>query len=69
MTAAAPPVRSAGAEEEAAVDGRRPTAPRGGEPDVTPYCYNCGERGEWQKCKLICVNPRCGVRIVLACVD
>ena len=39
------------------------------EPDVTQYCYNCGERGEWQKCKLICLNPRCCVRIVLACVD
>ena len=39
------------------------------EPDVTQHCYNCGERGEWQKCKLICTNPRCGVRIVLACVD
>jgi hypothetical protein len=39
------------------------------EPDVSQYCYNCGERGEWQKCKLICRNPRCGVHIVLACVD
>ncbi len=39
------------------------------EPDVTQYCYNCGERGEWQKCKLLCRNPRCCVHIVLACVD
>jgi hypothetical protein len=39
------------------------------EPDATQHCYNCGERGEWQKCKLICRNPRCGVHIVLACVD
>jgi hypothetical protein len=39
------------------------------EPDVTQHCYNCGERGEWQKCKLICHNPRCAVHIILACVD
>jgi hypothetical protein len=39
------------------------------EPDIGPHCYNCGERGEWQKCKLICRNPRCGVHIILACVD
>lgn len=39
------------------------------EPDVTQHCYSCGERGEWQKCKLICRNPRCSVYIVLACVD
>jgi hypothetical protein len=47
------------------------TAPRrsDGEPDVSQYCYNCGERGESQKCKLICRNPRCGVHIILACVD
>ncbi len=51
------------------MDGR--TAPRReeAEPDVTQHCYNCGERGEWQKCKLICRNPRCGVHIILACVD
>jgi len=42
---------------------------RQAEPDVTQHCYSCGERGEWQKCKLICNNPRCSVRIVLACVD
>ena len=47
------------------------TAPRrsDAEPDVSQYCYNCGERGESQKCKLICRNPRCGVHIILACVD
>ena len=39
------------------------------EPDVGAHCFNCGERGEWQKCKLICRNPRCGVHIILACVD
>lgn len=51
------------------MDGR--TAPRraDAEPDVTQHCYNCGERGEWQKCKLICRNPRCAVYIILACVD
>ena len=49
----------------------QPVAPRrrDAEPDVSQYCYNCGERGEWQKCKLICRNPRCGVHVVLACVD
>ena len=41
----------------------------GAEPDVTAYCPSCGARGEWQKCKLICTNPRCSVRIILACVD
>ncbi len=39
------------------------------EPDVTEYCPNCGARGTWQKCKLICSNLHCGVRIILACVD
>lgn len=39
------------------------------EPDVMQYCPNCGQRGEWQKCKLLCSNPRCSVRIILACVD
>jgi len=39
------------------------------EPDVSQFCYNCDERGEWQKFKLICRNPRCCVHIVLACVD
>ena len=37
--------------------------------DPTPYCPNCGHRGAWQKCKLVCENQRCGVRIILACVD
>ena len=39
------------------------------EVDVAEYCPSCGERGQWQKCKLICLNPRCSVRIILACVD
>jgi hypothetical protein len=39
------------------------------EPDPHQYCPNCGARGVWQKCKLICVNDRCAVRIILACVD
>ncbi|MDX2166799.1 MAG: hypothetical protein SF182_07035 [Deltaproteobacteria bacterium] len=51
------------------MEGRMPSRTREAEPDTTQYCYNCGERGEWQKCKLICHNPRCGVRIILACVD
>jgi hypothetical protein len=37
--------------------------------DPHQYCPNCGARGVWQKCKLICVNERCAVRIILACVD
>jgi hypothetical protein len=41
----------------------------GGEPDVSAFCPSCGARGEWQKCKLLCPNPRCSVRIILACVD
>jgi hypothetical protein len=45
--------------------GLKPNA----EPDVAQFCPNCGARGEWQKCKLICLNPRCSVRIILACVD
>jgi len=48
---------------------RAASRPATAEPDVTQYCYGCGERGEWQKCKLICTNPKCSVRIVLACVD
>ncbi len=51
------------------MEGRMPTRRVEAEPDVTQYCYNCGEVGEWQKCKLICHNPRCAVRIILACVD
>ena len=39
------------------------------EPDETAYCPNCGTRGEWQKCKLLCPNPQCSVHIILACVD
>ena len=45
------------------------TSGRAVEPDATAYCPNCGTRGEWQKCKLLCPNPRCSVRIILACVD
>lgn len=41
----------------------------GAQRDITEYCPNCGARGQWQKCKLICTNPQCGVRIILACVD
>lgn len=37
--------------------------------DPYQYCPNCGSRGVWQKCKLICENERCAVRIILACVD
>jgi hypothetical protein len=37
--------------------------------DPTEFCPSCGERGTWQKCKLICTNQRCSVRIILACVD
>ncbi len=37
--------------------------------DSTAYCPNCGRPGVWQKCKLICTNPRCSVHIILACVD
>jgi hypothetical protein len=49
------------------MEQRRTTADR--EPDVMQYCPQCGERGAWQKCKLICDNPRCSVHIILACVD
>lgn len=41
----------------------------GAEPDVMQYCPSCGRRGEWQKCKLLCANPKCSVQIILACVD
>jgi hypothetical protein len=41
----------------------------GAEPDVTQYCPSCGERGQWQKCKLLCTNPKCSVQIILACID
>jgi len=44
-------------------------APRAYEPDPGDYCPNCGRRGTWQKCKLVCENERCAVRIILACVD
>jgi hypothetical protein len=37
--------------------------------DPIEYCPNCGHRGTWQKCKLICTNQRCSVQIILACVD
>jgi hypothetical protein len=52
-------------------DGARRSA-RGDEAreaDPTEFCPSCGERGTWQKCKLICTNQRCSVRIILACVD
>jgi hypothetical protein len=39
------------------------------EPDVTLYCPSCGALGEWRKCKLLCVNPKCSVQVILACVD
>jgi len=37
--------------------------------DPTEYCPNCGHKGVWQKCKMVCDNPDCGIRIILACVD
>ncbi len=46
-----------------------PAGVAGDEPDVVQYCPNCGARGTWQKCKLICTTPQCAVRIILACVD
>jgi len=52
------------------MEGRKtPVVRSAAEPDVVRYCPSCGEPGEWQKCKLICLNPRCSVRIILACVD
>jgi hypothetical protein len=57
------------AVEVAAMEERKTLRRSEGEPGVGPHCFNCGERGEWQKCKLICRNPRCGVHIILACVD
>lgn len=68
MTRHAPPGTVRAAEVVVMETGRTPRRDDR-EPDATQYCYNCGERGEWQKCKLICHNPRCCVRIVLACVD
>jgi hypothetical protein len=50
---------------EAGYTGRREVE----EADAGQHCPNCGHRGEWQKCKLICTNPKCSVRIILACVD
>ena len=53
-------------------DGARASERPGGdarEADPTEFCPSCGERGTWQKCKLICTNQRCSVRIILACVD
>jgi len=44
---------------------RTPTS----EADVVQYCPSCGARGEWRKCKLICINSKCSVQIILACVD
>lgn len=43
--------------------------PESAEPDVMQHCPSCGHRGTWQKCKLLCENPRCSVHIILACVD
>jgi hypothetical protein len=48
--------------------GAQPTR-RGAEPDVAQYCPNCGARGEWRKCKLICPTEHCSVQVILACVD
>jgi hypothetical protein len=49
---------------------RRPEASaRSDESDPHQYCPNCGARGVWQKCKLLCVNERCAVHIILSCVD
>ena len=53
------------AERMAAARRRGSAAPA----DETAYCPNCGTRGEWQKCKLLCPNPQCAVHIILACVD
>ncbi len=33
------------------------------------HCPNCGHRGVWQKCKLLCDNQKCSVHIILACID
>ncbi len=48
---------------------RRRQATEDLEPDVMQYRPSCGHRGQWQKCKLLCGNPQCGVHIILACVD
>jgi hypothetical protein len=48
---------------------KTPAVRSAAEPDVVQYCPSCGERGAWQKYKLICLNPRCSVRIILACID
>lgn len=58
-----------GAREEAVMESLGERRWPREEPDVEAYCYNCGALGEWQHCKLICRNPKCSVRIILACVD
>jgi len=50
-------------------DGGAQSPHHGREPDVVQYCPNCGARGVWQKCKLICATEHCSVQIILACVD
>lgn len=49
--------------------GGRAGVVREEEVDVSEICPSCGRRGERQKCKVICTNPRCGTHIILACVD
>jgi hypothetical protein len=61
--------KSVAAEVDGMAERTARTGRRAAEPDVTAYCPNCGTRGEWQKCKLLCPNPQCSVRIILACVD